>query len=868
MHLRLYILGLLALWTAFSTPLWAKDTLTQTTLSNGLTVFIIQDPSSDLVSIHSYVRTGSLFETPAGSGISHYLEHLVAGGATSRHTEKEYEDTIAGIGAVSNAYTTYDHTSYFINTTPPHLQTAINIMSDWLSDSQFEPAAIDRERQVITREMEQNEADLDRRFFLECQTNFYRNHPYRNSVIGFLNQFNQITRDDLIRYYKTNYVPSNMFIIIGGNIDPEKTLAMVQATFGQLPQLPAPGRVAMPEQLPFSTRYAESKAPAQVTRVSFRFPTVGLLSPDLYPLDLLDFILGHGDKSLLYEDLVLKKGLAYSLETSSMTPVNGPGFFEISVTLDRNKYYDFRDALFAHLSRLKKSKLAPERIQRAQKQKLTEDIFSIKSIDDKIDRLAQSYLSTYSTKFNDAYIAKFKSVTAADLQRVAQTYFHRDKLVVTLMRPMTGKTATAAVTVAPPPVRLPEKIVLPNGIRILLNPDSSLPRTWCSVYALGGLRAETPAVNGISNLTAMLLGRESKTYSHTKITELVENRGAVLNASAGNNTLYLTLACLSEDVSSLLPIFCDAWLNPQFSATDLKQFRPLVLKAISERADDWYSQASYEFKKAFFSNHPYAMPLSGEKEPVSKLQLTDITRYYKQLQDPANMVITISGDFNRANVMNTIKNTFGKLPGNQHPGARLRQPISRALNESPAVATHALNQQVAVLMVGCDGAKINASPLDLVKRDMLDAVLSGMSFPGGRLHPLLRGKGLVYQVHATTFTGLEPGYFLIYALTTPDKIEEVRTLIFEQINAIKTETITQEELEKAKAQVLFQYLDNRSSLPALAMISATDELYNRGCNYFLTPEKLVSGITAEDIQNTAKHVLENFQVFTFLPKAR
>ena len=125
------------------------------TLDNLCKVAIVPDAASPIVTVRTYVRVGSVFESGhMGSGISHYVEHLVAGGSTTLQTEEDYKQTISLLGGVSNAYTTFDHTSYFINTSPEHLETALTVLYEWMFFSAFADAEVRREQAVITREIE------------------------------------------------------------------------------------------------------------------------------------------------------------------------------------------------------------------------------------------------------------------------------------------------------------------------------------------------------------------------------------------------------------------------------------------------------------------------------------------------------------------------------------------------------------------------------------------------------------------------------------------------------------------------------------------------------------------------------------------
>lgn len=331
------LLGALALLFYFPGVMLAMN-VEEISYSNGLHVFVVEDPSSSLVSVRSYVKAGSITEgSLLGAGISHYLEHIVAGGSTKIRSEDDYKDLISKMGGAYNAYTTTDHTSYFINTTPTYLTDAISTIYEWMSGCQFKKSEFDRERDVIIREIERGQANNNRQFYQLSQENFYKYHPLRYPVIGYLDNFKQVKRQDLVDYYSKFYVPSNMIVVIGGPITAAGIRAQLDDSFGKLPAVAPPEFVTSYEPQPSVSRYSEKESDLNVTMLSIRFSTVDLGSPDLYPLDLMDVILSTGEGSILHKTLVEDEKLAYSVSASSFTPVETNGYFDISLDIDWGK---------------------------------------------------------------------------------------------------------------------------------------------------------------------------------------------------------------------------------------------------------------------------------------------------------------------------------------------------------------------------------------------------------------------------------------------------------------------------------------------------------------------------------------------------
>jgi len=187
------------------TPIMASEIQQTYQLENGLNIVLLQDNTAEIVTVKTIVNVGSIYEEEfLGTGISHYLEHLVAGGSTKKASEDDYKLELSLMGGVSNAYTTTDHTAYFINTTPEKTEKAIQTLHEWLFFCIFKESEVNREKEVITREIEKTYSNIQRKFYYLSQENTYKKHPSQFPVIGYLDKFKTVTKADLETFYKRN----------------------------------------------------------------------------------------------------------------------------------------------------------------------------------------------------------------------------------------------------------------------------------------------------------------------------------------------------------------------------------------------------------------------------------------------------------------------------------------------------------------------------------------------------------------------------------------------------------------------------------------------------------------------------------------
>jgi zinc protease len=841
----------------------ANSTVIDYTLDNGLGVVLVHDPTSPIISARTYVRAGSIDEAPhLGSGLSHYLEHIVAGGSTSVHDEPYYKQLIAELGGAYNAYTTLDHTSYYINTTSLEVEKAITTLYEWMFHCTINTSEFEREKGVIVKEIEKNNADLGRQFYQMSQKNTFKVHPIQHPVIGYLESFKAVKRDELIHYYQTHYVPSNMVLVIGGNFDIDTIKSLITTTFGTISSQASPTRPYLPEPRPFHARHTEKPGDTTVTYFSIRFPTTTLFSDDLYALDLLEYILVNGNDSIMYKTLVEEKKLAYSINGASYTPLHTDGYFEISAETSYDSIPELKKEIYAILTKIKQGKISKSTINKGKKQKLAEDILTINHIEDKVTRYGIGYLYSNSPYFYDHYIKGFEAITKKDIQKTAKHYLSPDNEIVTILHPRSvvenGSNTNKATTLSSPKSAPPiQKLVLNNGITLLLKHDPTLPKTFAQIMTLGGIRAETKESNGIGVLLSDLLGTASKAYSKSDILTQIEGNGAHLGASMGNNTLYYTLYCLSDDFDELLPLFLDTFYFPIFPDDEITESKRQLSKQIEKRHDNWYDHGSYHFNRQFFGDHPYGLPLSGELASLKSISSSAIVTHHSKLVHSKKTVISIMGDFNSDAAIKTLTQFFKRSSLNLN-GSFLTTSLPRKAHHQPAEFSFPIDQEVTGLFMGFDGVSIN-NTVDSLKLDLLDSVLSGMSYPSGRLHNLLREEGLVYMVHANVRPGVEPGVISVIALTSADKLARVKSIIAEQITSLQTTVISDQEFKEGLAQLRFYYDNKNASLDQLIVSTALDELYGKGYDFSTLLRDQINQLTKEDIIQMAKKYLKHPQ---------
>ena len=280
-------------------------------LRNGAVV-ICKRVASPVAAVRGYSLTGGVYEGQwLGGGLSHLLEHLVAGGSSERRTETENKKLLQTIGNDSNAYTTYDHTAFFVNTTTAHFTEAADLVTGWMLGAKITYPEYTREYQVVQRELERNKGNPDMVFWQLMQSNRYQVSPARVPVIGYQEVIQGLSRDDVYSYYQKAYQPNNLVFAVAANLDPEQMLSTMRGYLADA----KPGRAfshdiaAEPPVLAPRTVVATFPRLGEA-RLNLAFPSVRQTDQDMYALDLLAEILGGGESSILCKTCATGNGCA------------------------------------------------------------------------------------------------------------------------------------------------------------------------------------------------------------------------------------------------------------------------------------------------------------------------------------------------------------------------------------------------------------------------------------------------------------------------------------------------------------------------------------------------------------------------------
>ena len=408
-------------------------------LDNGLQILLKESHLAPVASFWIYYRVGSRNEAPGVTGISHWVEHMLFKG-TERYPQGAFDKAVARAGGAFNGMTWQDWTTYFETFPAERIELALDVESDRMANAIFDEEETESERTVIISEREGSENSYRWLLNTEMQAAAFQTHPYRHPVIGWKEDLLTMGRDDLYEHYRTFYTPSNAVAVAVGDFDSAWMVERIEQYFGGVeagPALPAM-RLQEPEQR--AERRIVLRGTDMTSYFGLAFHAPDARHPDFFALTVMDSILsgakgmglfggGSSNRSnRLYRALVDKE-LAVGVSSAFM-PTIDPYVFGFSATLAQDiTHQEIEEAIWAEIERAQEEPVAAEELDKAIKQTKAQFAYSSESVTNQAYWLGFSEMIADSEWF-DGWLENLEAVTAEDIQRVAQSWFGRNKQTV------------------------------------------------------------------------------------------------------------------------------------------------------------------------------------------------------------------------------------------------------------------------------------------------------------------------------------------------------------------------------------------------------------------------------------------------------
>lgn len=391
---------------------------------NGLTAVIKKDSSVPIVSVNIGVRVGSVNEEPSQAGLSHFIEHLLFKGS------KNYEGdlmtrTVEKMGGYINAATSKEYTCFYIDIQKDGYIEAIKMLADTVANPLFPEDEITQERKVVIEEIQRHKDNPQAELFEHFMATLYKSSDYKNSVIGFRDVIANVSRDEIVKYHSTHYIPSKMVISVVGDINEKETVETIKNTLGKLEKKELPKEPVIIENFSKNDEFTTKD------KVAHSYMLAGFLGPDssskdIYVADVALKILGDGKSSRLYRKLKEEQNLVYAI-SSSFFSLKGTGSAYILAVFEQDNYNKVIESIENELDLFLKDGPTQEELNRIKTNIKSDWLFDLQTFNEQANQLQYWYLQGHPEIFKD-YLKNIDKVTIKDVKDFMNKYYSKEKL--------------------------------------------------------------------------------------------------------------------------------------------------------------------------------------------------------------------------------------------------------------------------------------------------------------------------------------------------------------------------------------------------------------------------------------------------------
>ena len=659
-------------------------------LDNGLTIVLHKDKSDPLVHVDVTYHVGSGREDVGKSGFAHFFEHMMFQGSENVADEQHFS-LITESGGTLNGSTNSDRTNYYETVPSNQLEKMLWLEADRMG---YFLNAVTEEKFENQRETVKNERGqrVDNRPYgllweRVGEAQFPEGHPYSWSTIGYLEDLDRATLDDLKKFFLRWYGPNNATLTIGGDIDEEETLAWIKKYFGPIPTGPA---VDKPEYIPVTLeedRYISLEDNVQLPLLYMSWPTVRANHPDEAPLDVLMNIMGEGQTSLLYKNLD-KPGLTVQASAGHGCRELSCSFtlFALANPAKVQKLADLEKVIRDSLTEFESRGVQDDDITRVKASIVSGMIYGLESVSGKVSQLAayETYRDTPNGIGDD--IKRYENVTKADVMRVYDKYIKGKAAVIMSIVPKGAKDAIAREDTwqryernipadtpseaftwelpqddfdrsiippagANPTIKAPDvyKASLNNGIEILGATNKETPTTTISLRIKTGQSHEPLSKLGLASLTAQMVDDATQNKSVEEIANELAKMGSQYSWSAGDEYTTLRIRSLTKNLDKTIELAVDSVLNPKFDAADFDRIRSNAFESIKADKKEASITANNIFNLTMYGKeNSFAYGNTGTETSIQNITLDDVKAFYKAHYSPKITSIVAVSDLGEA----------------------------------------------------------------------------------------------------------------------------------------------------------------------------------------------------------------------------
>lgn len=837
-------------------------------LNNGQTVIIQEVKNNPIVTIDTWIKTGSIDEDDSNNGVAHFLEHLFFKG-TKNHAPGEFDKILETKGAITNAATSKDFTHYYITIPSKDFDLAMELHADMLQNPMIPRNEMEKERRVVLEEIGKDMNSPEKILMENLDAMMYTSHPYKRRVIGKKDIIETITREKVLEFYNAHYSPSNMVTLVIGDVDTNHALDKISQSFNCDAKKSEKNIYPKEAQLTEQKRKTEYSADTQSGYMLIGFRAVPISNKESYALDVLATILGEGRSSVLNQSLKEKKRVAFSVSAGNMT-YKDDGIFYIKANFEPEKIKSVETAIFEEIAKIQKDGVTDEQINLAKNIIERDTYYSRESVSNISNEIGYTTILTGDIKFYENYLANIKSVTKEEVKKAAEKYLGTNRSAISIVLPENAKNIPVSIfrkkTEGSAELisqnSQTQEYKLSNGSTLLYTPNTSNDIIAISIFARGGKLVEN--ISGVANIAALGMMKGTKNYSPIELSQFLEDNGIKISPAVSADTFSISILTTKEEYDKTLAILDEIINNANFDEIELGKIKADKLSQIKSNKDNAIQRALEKYRELIFPNSNYSISSNILEKNIPNITREDVINYYNNIFEPQNLVISINGNVDKEKTINELNNIFNnENSDNKFEYGRYNSKVP-SISAPTTIVQNMPSTETAWIILGWQTAGTD-NKKDFATLQVIDSLLgSGMS---SRLFKDLREKqGLAYQLGSGYSAHALRGSFMLYIGTKTSTLEQAKEGLFAEIKRLKTEYVGDKELKDAKEKLIGNYIIGLETNLDKASTLGGYEALGVGYEFDTQYQELINSIKDTDILEVANKYFNDNYVLSIVSK--
>lgn len=874
-------------------------------LSNGLTVLLHEDHSDPVVNVMVTYKVGSNREILGKSGFAHFFEHMMFQG--SKHVaDEEHFKMVSTAGGDMNGFTQRDATVYYETLPSNFIEMALYLESDRMGSllDSLTTKKFENQRDAVKNEKSQNvENQPYAMVFSETinQILYPDRHPYSWPVIGYVDDLNRASLEDVKNFFLRWYGPNNAILALSGDFNSPDVLKMIDKYFGDIKSCPEVKKLHPPAVIIPTDKYKSTLDRIYLPLNLRVYPTVPQYHRDEAALNLLGIMMGSGNNSIFYKNFVKSKMAIQAGVNHSSDELAG----EFSIQIFAYPPDDFNlEKLFTDIDAkvkstiedFEKTEITDDALQRAKAQVESSEYNSLETTFGTNFAISNwERLLGHSSSISDE-IDRFNKVTKEDISRVFNKYIKgsgaaivntypimNQKDSVKSLNPHEGETFPpspeyAGLSYTPNPdkfdrsvkpiagnaklVKIPDyySFQMKNGIKVVGTKNTETPEITLVLNIEGGSLVLPPdqiKKLGIAELTASLMNEGTKNYTTEQISAELEKLGSNISFDASKNNSSIRISCLKKNLDATLKLLDEKLLNPGFREDDFKLAKKQYKESISSQKTDPNSIASKNFNFALYGSS--VMGLQPTWKSVENIELNDLKEYYTNYYSPSVTSLVIVGDVEEKEI--TPKLDFlNKWQPKEVKIQTIPEPVQAT--EQQFYLYDKTAAPSSVITMGYPSLKFDATG-DYYKNRIANFCLGG-NFNSRLNLDLREDKGYTYGIYSGFYGNKYNGVFEIS--TSVKRVATTASLaeILKIFNNFVDNGVTDKELEFTKSSMLNQEALKYEAPYQKAAFLSNIVQYNLDKDYTVKQNQLLKNISKDEVNQQIKKYFSTNKLTTVI----